>query len=493
MFLGIDIGTSAVKAVLADAGGEVRAAAETPLRLSTPRPYWCEQDPRTWWQAALTVCARLRGAAPEEWGAVRALGLSGQMHGAVLLDDRDRVIRPVILWNDGRAYDECRALAAECPDLATIAGVAPLPGFTAPQLMWLARHEPETRRRIARLLLPKDYLGLRLHGRHVTDPSDAAGTLLFDQQAGRWSEPLIAAAGIDPAWLPEIRPSASVAGPVTPDAGRALGLPAGLPVAVGAGDTAAGGVGLGAVGPGDAVISIGTSGQIFLPEARFSPDPDRMVHAFAHAVPGMWYRMAALLNGARPLEWFAALVGQPIGSLLDEAAAAPDAPLALPYLTGERTPHGDPHLRGAFWGLGTGTTRGDMMRSLVEGVAFSFRDGAEALDRDPLPPLLATGGGTRSDFLMQTVCDVLGTEIRRAADARVGPSSGAARLAAVAVGALQPEALARAPQIERRFTPDTERGEVLHRRLAQFRDLHRRLSAPVPDPGVSGPGPGASS
>ncbi|WP_164870866.1 xylulokinase [Mesobaculum littorinae] len=492
MQLGLDLGTSAVKAVIATPERGVVARADAPLQVQTPGPYACEQAPEDWWRAVRQVSARLAREAPEAWRAISAIGLSGQMHGAVLLDASGAVIRPAILWNDGRAFRECATLARDLPGIGALAGVPPLPGFPAPKLMWLAEAEPAAHARIARMLMPKDWLGLRLHGQAVTDPSDAAGTLLFDQARRDWSAPLMQAAGVARDWLPRILGSAEIAGRLRPDAAAELGLPAGLPVAAGAGDTAAGAVGLGVVGRGDGMISVGTSGQILLPTRRFRPDPDRMIHAFAHAVPEMWYRMAALLNGARPMAWFAGVAGARIGTLLDEAAAARDAPLCLPYLTGERTPHGDPHLRGAFWGMGYATSRGEMMRGVVEAVAFSFADAAEALAEGPLPSLLATGGGTRSDLLMQMIADLLGVEIARADDMASGPAYGAARLAAVAVGRMTPGDLAAKPAALHRFAPRAAVSRALAGKLDRFRALHAALAPLAAEEGGRVPQSGAA-
>ncbi|WP_102108496.1 xylulokinase [Oceaniglobus roseus] len=477
MFLGLDVGTSAVKAVLVSEEGVLRAQSSVPLTLQTPRAHWCEQDPAAWWAAVVAACRELAAAHPALWAAVKGIGLSGQMHGAVLLDRAGAVIRPAILWNDSRAHAECEAMAEADPTLGETGGAPALPGLTAPKLLWLKTHEPEAFGRIAHMLLPKDYIGLRLHGRHVTDHSDAAGTLLYDQAARAWSAPLCALAGAEAGGLPEIRESAGEAGRLTGGAAAELGLAPGLPVTAGAGDTAVGAVGIGAVAAGDAVLSVGTSGQLFVPTADYRPAPGSVVHSFAHAVPGLWYQMAAMLNGARPMAWFSETAGVGVGDLLAEAAEAREAPLFLPYLTGERTPHGDPHIRGGFFGIGTNTTRGQMMRGVVQGVAFSFADGAEALAAGGTRPrsFLAVGGGTRSDLLMQTISDLLEVEIARAAGAAAGPAFGAARLAAVMTGAASWGDLAVRPGIERSFRPDASRKAFLSEKLAAFRQLYAAL------------------
>lgn len=470
MRLGLDIGTSAVKACLMGEGGELIAEAAAPLTLQTPHPYWSEQDPASWWDGVVAAMAAL-GAKTPRLGEVAAIGLSGQMHGAVLLDAADRVIRPAILWNDGRSWREAERLAA-FPFVAETAGAPPLPGFTAPKIMWLKEAEPAAYARIAKILLPKDYIGLRLHGGHGTDKSDAAGTLWLDQRRREWSPALAAASDTDPDWLPPCLEGVEEAGRLRPEAAAALGLPQGVPVVAGGGDAAAGAVGLGAVRDGVGFISLGTSGQMFVAADAYRPNPESVIHAYAHAAPGMWFQMAAMLNGARPLAWFAGVCGAPVADLMAEAAAvAPeDAPLFLPYLTGERTPHGDPHIRGAFHGLADGAGRAEMMRAVADAVAFSFADAADALcaggARIDAP--LAIGGGARSDLILQTIADVARLPIRRSPLVAAGPAYGAARLA------LGPGAdLTRAAAGGDLFEPAPS--DALDERLARYRALYLAL------------------
>lgn len=467
MFLGLDIGTSSVKAALVEDDRTV-AEASAPLTLSAPHPGWSEQAPEDWWNAAVAAVRRL----PDR-GGVRGVGLSGQMHGAVLLDSADRAIRPAMLWNDGRAADEAERLAA-IPGIAEVAGVRPLPGLTAPKLLWLRRAEPEAYGRIRHVLSVKDWLGLRLHGGHFTDTSDAAGTLWFDQAARGWSDDLARQGGVDPAWLPPVLHGWDQAGTLRPQAAADLGLPPGIPVFAGAGDTVAGAVGIGAVEPGNGFLGIGTSGQIVTLDDAYRPmPPDRMIHSFAFTLPGRWYRMAAMLNGARPLAWFASVAGRPVAELLAEAqAAGPErAPLFLPYLTGERTPHGDPSIRGGFLGLSDSTGAAQMMRGVIEAVAYSFADAAQALGALPEAPL-AVGGGAASDLLLQTMADVLGVPILRPGEAGTGAARGAARLAACGAGAMTLSDLAIAPDISARFEPDANAAPRHAERLARFRAFY---------------------
>lgn len=474
MYLGIDLGTSAVKVCVLGPEGDVAATAFAALTVSHPFEGASEQDCAAWWDA---IGAAMHAVDPSIRAKVRAVGLSGQMHGAVLLDSDHRPVRPVILWNDARATAECADMIAADPDIGQLAGVLPMAGFTAPKLLWLSRHEPDSHARVAHVLLPKDYVGLRLHGSLVTDPSDAAGTSWFDEKRRAWSERLCRASGTDIAWLPEVRHGTEVAGELLPDPARALGLTAGIPVAAGAGDAAAGAVGIGAVSAGDGFISLGTSGQLFVTTPDYRPNPDSLVHAYAHTVPDHWFQMAAMLNGARPIAWLADLLRRPIEPLLAEAEAAPPGPLFLPYLTGERTPHGDSEIRGGFSGLGETTSQASLMRAVVEAVAFSFADAAKALAEAGTVPgaLLAIGGGTRSDFLMQTIADATECRLGRSDGADIGPALGAARLACVASGGGSTAEVMTAPEVRRWFEPRLADGDRLRSRLAGYRALYPAL------------------
>lgn len=476
MYLGIDLGTSAVKTCLLSDAGAVLATSQEAYPLSHPFEGASEQDPALWWRA---TCAAVAALAPEQRAAVRAIGLSGQMHGAVLLGADEAPLRPAILWNDSRAEADCARLIEEAPEVGQITGVLPMAGFTAPKLMWLAREEPALHARITHVLLPKDYIGLCLHGNRVTDPSDAAGTCWLDQASVTWSEALSAASATDPAWLPPILPGAEVAGQLRPEAARALGLAPGLPVVAGAGDAAAGAVGIGAVSHGDGFISLGTSGQLFATQGAYRPLAESRIHAYAHTLPDHWFNMAAMLNGARPMAWLAELLGRPIADLLAGAEAAPpDRLLFLPYLSGERTPHGDAGLRAGFYGLGEGTRPENLMRAVVEAIAFSFADAARALAaaRTEIDSLLAIGGGTRSDFLMQCLADVLDRPIGRSRGADIGPALGAARLARMGAEGLGAAEVATKPPVEHWFIPHPARRAQLAPKLAAYRALYPGLA-----------------
>lgn len=480
MYLGIDLGTSALKAVLVSPDFEVVASASQSLSISHPRSGWSEQDPEDWWSACRVTIADLKDQNAAAFAALESIGLSGQMHGAVLLDAGGVVIRPAILWNDSRSAEQCQLIPER---FVSLAGVGAMPGFTAPKLMWLSDEEPDSYDRVAKILFPKDYLGLRLHGQYRTDMSDAGGSYWLDQATMTWSDDLCQHTRTNPEWLPQLGFGSDIAGHLRTDTAAELGLPPGLPVACGAGDAAAAAVALGAVHPGTGFISLGTSGQLFVPTGSYLPPQQPSTHAFAHTLPETWYQMAAMLNGARALDWFSGVVGTDVPTLLTDAEQSPARriPLFLPYLTGERTPHADPKIRGAFYGLENDTGHAQMARAVVEAIAYSFADAIDALSPNlPTPStLLAVGGGARSDFLLQTISDVTGVTLARGSSANVGPAMGAAKLAAMAIGRIGVSDLA-APPIEREFTPcEVERDRHLIR-LDAYRALYRQLQ-PVRD------------
>lgn len=479
--LGIDLGTSAIKLSLIDETLLEVSSASAPVASKFPFHGASEQEATDWWDALLAAAADLAARAPQHWASVKAIGLSGQMHGAVMLGADDTPVAPVILWNDGRAAPQCVELEKRCPAIADIASIRPLAGFTAPKLMWMKEHRPDLHAQIRSVMLPKDYLGFRLHGQKVTDPSDAAGTHWFDQSARAWSEAACLASDTDPAWLPRVVSGSDIAGHLLPASAKALGLQSGLPVAAGGGDAATGAVGIGAVRDGRAFISLGTSGQIFVATDSYRPNPAGMIHAYAHTVPETWFQMAAMLNGASPMAWFAGVCNADIDLLLAEASRADEArtPDALPYLTGERTPHGDSAIRAAFYGMDAATTRGEMMRAVIRAISFSFVDAAEALAAGgtQLQSPLAIGGGAKSDLLMQMIADGLQVEIRRVSGAGTGPAIGAARLAAVAVGMASAADLDRIPEIEHVFQPGREYERLRATALGRYRALYNSMSA----------------
>ena len=482
VFIGIDLGTSAVKAVLVDDSGRV-VTAMAPLHPATPRPGWSEDDPQSWWDAADAAMRVLRNDYPDLMARAQGIGLSGQMHACLLLDAADHPVRPAMLWNDGRSVAEARRLSSDNPFLAARLGVPAAAGFTGPKIAWLRSHEPAALDRAATLLLPKDALRLRLTGERATDPSDAAGTWLFDQADRRWSPEALSACGADPRWLPPLAESGTIAGHLRPAVALRWGVPSGLPVACGGGDTAVGGVGIGATQAGDGFISLGTSAQLFVADAAFNPAPEQFVHAFCHAAPDRWYAMAALLNGASPLAAAVAWTGggADIAAALRRVEAGytgPGSLLALPYLAGERTPHDDPHASGCLVGLTAATTADDIVLAVLEGVAFSLADGADALRAArSLPPELGLiGGGARSSFWAGLIASILGVRLVRYRDAHHGPALGAARLARLAVTGEPLAAMASKPATERVFKPDPRVAAAYAPRLEAFRSLYRALA-----------------
>ena len=443
LVLGLDVSTTATKAVLVDESGRVQASGGSDYAFASPQPTWSEQEPELWWAAAkLAIQAALAvlGSGADE---VSAIGLTGQMHGAVVLDRAGDVVRPAILWNDQRTSAECDWIrtAVGPARLIEITGNDALTGLTAPKLIWIRNHEPESWRRIAHVLLPKDYVRLRLTGEYATDVADASGTLLLDLASRAWSTEVIEALGIDPAWLPALFEGPAIGGRLTPGAAAATGLRAGTPVVGGGGDQAANGVGVGAVAPGTMALSLGTSGVIFAPTDRPLFDSLGRVHAFCHALPGRWHLMSVMLSAAGSLRWLRDTLAPDadFGQLASDAAGVPvgsEGLVFLPYLSGERSPYPDPLARGAFIGLTLGHDRRHLTRAVMEGVAFGLRDGLDlivAAGIERPAQIRASGGGTASPLWRQILADVLEAEIATV-DTIEGAAYGAAVLAGVGAG-----------------------------------------------------------
>jgi xylulokinase len=441
--LGIDVSTTATKAVLVDGAGTVLGLASSEYTCEQPRPLWSEQDPGLWWTAAKDAIPRALASAGVTGDDVDAVGLTGQMHGLVLLDSADRVIRPAILWNDQRTGAECDQIRAAIgfKRLVALTGNDALTGFTAPKLAWVRDHEPDAWARAAHVLLPKDYVRLHLTGEHAMDKADGSGTLLFDLAARGWAAEMLSALGIDPAWMPPTIEGPEVTGMVTAAAAAATGLRAGTPVMAGGGDQAANAVGVGAVAPGRPALSLGTSGVVFAATDAPIYEPAGRVHAFCHAVPGRWHLMSVMLSAAGSLRWFrdALAPGESFGDLAasaGEVGPGADGVLFLPYLTGERSPHPDPLARGAFVGLTLAHDRRHLTRAVLEGVAFGLKDGLDLMTGAGMPvptEILASGGGLASPVWRQVLADVLGATISTPGTTE-GAAFGAALLAAVGAG-----------------------------------------------------------
>ena len=451
--VGLDVGTTGVKAVAISPDGRVLASASESYALSTPRPGWAEQDPEDWWRAARACLARL----PQ--GPV---GLSGQMHGLVVLDAAGRVLRPAILWNDQRTAAECAEIERRVglERLIELTGNRALTGFTAPKLLWLRRHEPEAYARIRHVLLPKDYVRLRLTGEQAIDAADASGTLLFDVAGRRWSEEVCNTLEVPLEWLPAVHESTEIAG---------------------AGDQAAAALGVGIAGPGPVSVVLGTSGVVFAALPSYAPDARARVHVFCHAVPDTWHAMGVMLSAAGSLAWLRSAVGADYGVLDEEAARwepGVEGLLFAPYLAGERTPHADPDARGSFTGLSIRHDRGALARATLEGVAYGLRDSLELLRELGVDPVVgrASGGGAVSGLWLRIVASVLGLPLERT-ESEEGSAFGAALLAGVRAGVFEDagEAVARCVRVRDRVDPDPEWSDAYERGYRRYRLLYPTL------------------
>lgn len=479
MYLGIDLGTSEVKVLLLDAKQQVIACAGSPLTVSRPQIRWAEQDPAAWWAATLDAMAQLRSQQPQAFSQICAIGLSGQMHGAVVLDQNDQLLRPAILWNDMRSVAECAELTERVPNFLQITGNLAMPGFTAPKILWLQRHEPELAAQIACVLLPKDWLRLQLSGDKVSEPSDAAGTLWLDVARRDWSDELLQASGLSRAHMPKLVEGNAVSGLLKPELMQAWGLSGQVLIAGGAGDNAASAIGMGATQTGDGFISLGTSGVMFVVNDQFRPNPASAVHTFCHALPQRWHQMSVILSAASCLRWLCKLTGCTEADLLAEVAALSDeqldqSPLFLPYFSGERTPHNDPFAQGLFSGLNHSTDRARLAYAVIEGVAFALKDGLDALHAagSKVTTLSLMGGGARSPYWAQLIADILDIHILRHQGGEAGAALGAARLAWLCAGG--DEALVcQKPPILAEYPPRQHRARALTRRLAQYRALYQ--------------------
>ncbi|WP_028059288.1 xylulokinase [Candidatus Solirubrobacter pratensis] len=458
--VGIDVGTSAVKAIAVAEDGEVVARREVGYPLATPRPGWSEQSPEDWWRATEQA---LDGLADDE---IAGIGLSGQMHGLVTLDASDEVIRPAILWNDQRTQAECEEIESRVglERLISLTGNRALTGFTAPKLLWLRKHEPDAYARIAHVLLPKDYVRLRLTGERAIDVADASGTLLLDVAGRRWSPDVLSALELDEAWLPEVLESPVVSGRTA----------AGIPVAAGAGDQAAGALGVGVDRPGPLSVVLGTSGVVFAALPSYEADPQARVHAFCHAVPDTWHQMGVMLSAAGSLAWLRGVAGGEFGELISEAERwepGAEGLTFLPYLTGERTPHADPDARGSFTGLSVRHDRGALVRAVLEGVACGLRDSFDLVGGGSLGR--ASGGGARSELWLKIVASVLELPLERVA-VEEGAAYGAALLGGVAGGVWSDvqEAVGACVRTHGEIEPVAEWVEPYRELMARYRALY---------------------
>ena len=470
MFIGLDLGTSGVKALLVDDDHVVIGSAQAPLEVSRPDEGWSEQDPADWISASK---AALRGLAEaHDLSGVQAIGLSGQMHGATLLDAADDVLRPAILWNDTRSHVEAAQLDAD-PQFRVQTGNIVFPGFTAPKLSWVKAHEPDVFKRIAKVLLPKDYLRLWLTGDYVSEMSDASGTSWLDVGKRNWSDTLLSATSLDREHMPSLVEGSEPSGALRDEIASEFGLPKGIPVAGGAGDNAASAVGLGVANAGDAFVSLGTSGVLFSASESYAPNPDTALHTFCHALPGQWHQMGVILSASDSLSWLAGILQTAPAHLTEGLGAlqSPGRAMFLPYLGGERTPYNDAKVRGAFVGLEHITDQHAATRAVLEGVGFAFRDCLEAMRKTGNAPtnFVAAGGGSRSGYWLQVIATTLDTPIAVPQDGDFGAAFGAARLGMLSAGVSPADALT-APAIDHFIEPDQAN-------TAKFDDAYQRYGA----------------
>ncbi len=477
MYLGIDVGTSGVKAAIVASSGEVLAQATAPLSVARPAPLWSEQDADDWWSATEATVLALD---PALRAGVLGIGLAGQMHGATLLGANDRPLRPAILWNDGRSFAECAELERIEPRTRAITGNIAMPGFTAPKLAWVRKHEPEIFEQVCSVLLPKDYVRLCMTGDKASDMADSAGTLWLDVAQRRWSETMLAASGLVESQMPKLHEGTQATGVLRADVAGRWGMGR-VPVAAGGGDNAAGAVGVGVIDDGDALLSLGTSGVIFVATRTFRPNPARAVHAFCHALPGMWHQMSVHLSAASCIDWAARLAGCDVPgffALAEQAGPCAGSELFLPYLSGERTPHNDPHVRGAFLGLRYETDPGRLASAVLEGVAFAHADGLDALREagTEISALSVIGGGARSAYWGRIIAASLGVPLVYLEGGEVGPALGAARLVQIAVTGDSIAAVCTRPPVSRVVEPESDLVDALAPKLARFRAAYPLVS-----------------
>lgn len=481
MFLGIDIGTTATKAILLDSNQKLIASATTLYELQQPAPGISEIDPIVWLDGVRSVINDIRRVSPIELSATRAIGLSGQMHSVVLLDKDQLPIRSAILWNDGRGKEESERLSNDIPGIGNVTGVVPMPSFSASKLLWVKRNQPDEFARIHHVLWAKDYVRHWLTGEFASDMSDAGGSQLLDQQRRRWSDTVVNYIGLKWEYLPRLLEGTEASGILKPELASELGLPKYVVVAAGGGDTPASALGLGCIDEGTAFISLGTGAVFVTAQEAYRPQPETLLHTFAHCVPERWYRMAAMLNGASCLSWAARLCNEPdIGALLERVESRGSKPgrvLFQPYLRGERTPHNDVSARGAFVGLDADCDSIDLAKAVLEGVAFSLRQGHELLTngQDTLAFLGLIGGGARSVYWSRLIATVLGRPVAIVQDAEFAGAIGSARLAMVAAGAASVREVATLPSSIQTVDPDLSKTAIYSDQYQTFTELYPAL------------------
>jgi len=484
MYLGLDLGTSGLRALLIDEAGQPIGAAETHYAAVHPYPGWSEQDPADWTAAVVQTVAELKERFPQEIASLIGIGISGHMHGAVLLDDAGSVLRPCILWNDTRSHAEAEELDSTA-GVRNLSGNIVFPGFTAPKLMWVARHEPQVFERVAKVLLPKDYLNFWLTGLLRGDLSDASGTSWLDVGGQGWSESLLEASGMSRSQMSELVVGTAALGKVETRRAAHLGLPKGVVVAGGGADNAAAACGVGTLKEGQGFVSLGTSGVLLAARERYVPMPASAVHTFCHAVPDTWYQMGVILAATDSLNWLARVFEQDAPALtaaLGDQITAPGDVRFMPYLSGERTPHNDAKIRGAFLNLDIGTERNDMVRAVLEGVSFALRDSLEALKSTGanLSRVTAIGGGAQSPYWVELLATVLNLPVDLPAKGEFGAALGAARLAICAVSGADPKEVMTPPEVRQTIQPRADMAADYDAAWKLYRGGYPALRATMP-------------
>lgn len=478
MYIGIDLGTSGVKSIVMSRSGEILASKSASLSVSRLKSLWSEQNPNDWWEA---TCETIQGlGALVDLSQVKAIGLSGQMHGATLLDNNGDIIRPAILWNDGRCEQECKELEALVPNSRAITGNIMMPGFTAPKLKWVANHEPELFKQIDKVLLPKDFLRFKMTGDFASDMSDSAGTCWLDVDKRDWNDELLNATGLTREQMPSLYEGNQVTGQLTQEVAHLWGLPC-VPVIAGGGDNAVGAVGVGITQPGQAMLSLGTSGVYFAVSDGFISNPDSALHSFCHALPNTWHTMSVVLSAASCLQWVADLTGfDDVGDMIDDVAQNADKEsqlVFLPYLSGERTPLNDPNAKGVFFGMTHSTTKLEMVQAVLEGVGFAFADGFDALHVTKMIPeeVSLIGGGARSEYWRQMLADIVGLPLVYRKGGDVGPALGAARLAILGTEESSIAEICPVPELVQRHVPNQELSDYYQAKRNVYQALYPKI------------------
>lgn len=481
MYLGLDLGTSGVKAMLIDGDQKIIGAGHGSLDVSRPHSGWSEQAPDDWIRATEDAIAELKASHPKELAAVKGIGLSGQMHGATLLDGSDNVLRPCMLWNDTRSFKEAAALDAD-PRFRKLTGNIVFPGFTAPKVVWVRNNEPDTFAKVRKILLPKDYLRLWLSGEHISEMSDSAGTSWLDTGKRQWSSELLAATGLDESHMPSLVEGTDSAGTLRGALASKWGMNANVVIAGGAGDNAASACGMGTVSEGNAFVSLGTSGVLFAANASYLPKPESAVHAFCHALPNTWHQMGVILSATDALNWYSGIAGKSAADLTGELGddlKAPTSVTFLPYLSGERTPHNDAQIRGVFTGLGHESSREVLTQAVLEGVTFAIRDNLEALKSagTSISRVTAIGGGSRSKYWLKSIATSLGVSVDIPQDGDFGAAFGAARLGLIAATGADPVTVCTAPKTEETIEPVSAFSSAYDEAYARYRKTYPAVAA----------------